>query len=224
MNNDTKILELIRAVEQADSASSLLNAVRSLSSARLEEAIPTLITVLGYNNPGAAVAAVEGLIELGKPAVQPLLEQLDDYNYGARSWAIRALAGIGDPRGLDVLLSAAATDFALSVRRAATKGLGTIRWSELSSDEIQSAGAKVLNTLLQVSQDHEWIVRYASVVALQALASETTRQKPDLVPQILARLDEIAASDADLAVRARAVMAQQCVTTTDSEHLIGISG
>jgi hypothetical protein len=49
---------LIRAVEDADSSSLLLEAVENLASARLPGAIPTLIAALSYNNPGAAVAAV----------------------------------------------------------------------------------------------------------------------------------------------------------------------
>jgi len=53
-------LELIQAVEQADSSEGLLNSVKALAAASSKQAIPTLITVLGYNNPGAAVAAVEG--------------------------------------------------------------------------------------------------------------------------------------------------------------------
>ena len=69
----------------------------------LEEAIATLVQVLGFNNPGAAVAAVDGLIALGSPAVEPLLSRLDPRNYGARAWAVRALAGIGDVRGLELL-------------------------------------------------------------------------------------------------------------------------
>jgi len=38
------------------------------------------------------------------------------YNYGARAYSIRALAAIADPCALDVLVTAAATDFAPSVR------------------------------------------------------------------------------------------------------------
>lgn len=67
---------LIQSVEKADSAASLFKAVSALAQANSVEAIPTLITVLGYNNPGAAVAAVDGLTQLGEPAVIPLLEQL----------------------------------------------------------------------------------------------------------------------------------------------------
>jgi phycocyanobilin lyase beta subunit len=201
-------LELIRAVEQADSSEGLLNAVKALAQTPSTEAIPTLITVLGYNNPGAAVAAVDGLIQLGEPAVLPLLEQLDGYNYGARAWAVRALAGIGDPRGLEILLDAAANDFALSVRRAAARGLGTICWELMPAEQVLDAQIRAVKTLLQASQDPEWVVRYAAAGALQALAVAATVQ-PDWLTEVLAKLEEIAQSDETLAVRARAVLAKE---------------
>lgn len=199
--------QLIQAVQQADSSEGLLNAVRALAAASSQSAIPTLITVLGYNNPGAAVAAVDGLIQIGEPAVLPLLEQLDGYNYGARAWAVRALAGIGDPRGLDILLDAAANDFALSVRRAAAKGLGTICWELMPSEQIAEAQESTSKTLLQASQDPEWVVRYAAVGGLQALASAAVQ--PDWLSAVLTRLDEIVSTDETSSVRARAWVAQQ---------------
>ncbi|OCR02092.1 phycobilisome maturation protein [Oscillatoriales cyanobacterium USR001] len=201
------VIELIRAVEKADSANGLLNAVKALTEAGSDSAIPTLIAVLGYNNPGAAVAAVDGLIQLGEAAVLPLLEQLDGYNYGARAWAIRALAGIGDPRGLNILLDAAVNDFALSVRRAATRGLGTIHWEKLPPEELVDAQLKACQTLLQASQDPEWVVRYAAVGGLQALAVEAL--KSNWLPEVLARFEEIIKTDDTLAVRARAMLANQ---------------
>ena len=128
-----EVAKLIEAVNKADSADKLLDAVENLADIGSELAIPTLIEVLGFNNPGAAVAAVEGLIKLGDPAVPYLMNNLDDYNYGARAWSIRAFAGIGDPIALDLLLKAAVTDFSQSVRRSAVRGLGIIRPHKKSS-------------------------------------------------------------------------------------------
>ena len=200
-------LELIRAVEQADSSEGLLNAVKALATADSKEAIPTLITILGYNNPGAAVSAVDGLIQLGEAAVLPLLEQLDGYNYGARAWAVRALAGIGDPRGLEVLLDAAANDFALSVRRAAVRGLGTICWELMPAEQVLEAQIRAVKTLLQASRDPEWVVRYAAAGGLQALAGAAV--KPDWLAEVSARLDEIVDRDETTSVRVRAMLAKQ---------------
>lgn len=195
--------QLIRAVEQADSPESLSQAVWALAAARQEAAIPTFIRVLGYNNPGAAVAAVEGLVKLGEAAVPSLLEQIDGYDYGARAWSIRALSQIGDPRALDILTGAAESDFALSVRRTAAKGLGSISWSQLPAEEVSAAQAKALETLLQVCQDSEWIVRYAAVVGLQALAATQL----DYKQRVQVHFQQLDKSEPDLTVRARAQMA-----------------
>ncbi len=209
------IEKFIQAIEEADSAPKLVKAVRDLAEAKQVEAIPVLIKVLGYNNPGAAVAAVDGLISLGNIAIPALLEQLDGYNYGARAWAIRVLAGIGDPRGLNLLLDAAANDFALSVRRAAAKGLGNIQWDLLATAEINQAQSQTLATLIKTSQDVEWVVRYAAIVGLQGLATELLeRQEQNAIDQILKRLTEIIAEDETLAVKARALLAQQKLTVS----------
>jgi len=196
-------LELIQAVAQADSPTSLLEAVQALADARLEAGISTLIAVLSYNNPGAAVAAVDGLVQLGSAAVSQLLNQIDDYNYGGRAWAIRALAEIADPRALETLITAAETDFAMSVRRAAAKGLGHLHWSQMPAQQVISAQERVLNTLLLTSQDPEWVVRYASVVGLQGLATAVAASQRDFLSRIHAHYEQIVNTDPVLAVRSR---------------------
>lgn len=201
---------LIRAVEVADSSLLLQEAVKKLAASRLEGAVPTLIASLSYNNPGAAVAAVDGLIQIGEPAVPALLELLDLHNYTARSWAIRALAGIGDPRGLVTLLGAATADFALSVRRAAARGLGMMKWHWFPNDLLEIAQAEALEALLFVAQeDDEWVVRYSAVVGLQFLADAIAVTYPEWRSQIAYQFEQMAFKDDSWAVRARALMAQQ---------------
>ena len=202
----------LQAVNDADSAQGLLDAVEDLSSLEDERSIPTLIQVLGFNNPGAAVAAVEGLISIGIPSVSPLLEKLDNYNYGARAWAIRALAGIGDPRGQELLLEAAANDFSLSVRRAAARGLGTIRWADIVAHERHDAMMRSQTILLQVTHDEEWVVRYAATVGLETLAlelSETTK--------IVQCLMQLVHHDDTPAVQARAQWALEKLDNNNQE-------
>jgi phycocyanobilin lyase subunit beta len=197
------IQQLISAVETADSADQLLDTVKALAATESEGAIPTLIKVLGYNNPGAAVAAVDGLIAIGEATVPLLLQSLDDYNYGARAWAIRVFAGIGEPITLDLLLRAASTDFSLSVRRAAARGLGFIRWQKMPPTEVLLAQLRVIETLLLVSQDGEWVVRYAAVVGLASLYEAIVSDRPDLAVKIGQRCQEIATTDTEMVVRAR---------------------
>ncbi|MGB5961399.1 MAG: HEAT repeat domain-containing protein [Coleofasciculaceae cyanobacterium] len=205
MTNDNSTQELIQAVNQANSDDRLLAAVRALAACQTDAAIPTLIAVFGYNNPGAAMIAVEALIALGEAAVMPLVEQLDEYNYGARAYSIRTLAAIAAPRALDTLVAAAVNDFAPSVRRAAAKGLGNLHWHQLSAEAATDAQTTALNTLIQVSQDSDWAIRYAAIVGLQALAksaNSTTLSIKNLFKQLLA-------SEADTAVRSRVLMALQ---------------
>ncbi len=204
------ITELIQAIETADSKGAIVAAVNNLAAARNPAAIATLITVLGYNNPGAAVGAVDGLVALGGEAVPALLEQIDGYNYGARAWAIRALALIGDPRALPVLLDTAKGDFALSVRRAAARGLGSIDWWQLPADQRAAGQGEVLAVLTGATQDPEWVVRYAAVAGLQAVGGhlvEPGHQKPI----ILAALNQALQSDQTPAVQARARLALEAL-------------
>ncbi|MBF2029046.1 MAG: HEAT repeat domain-containing protein [Oscillatoriales cyanobacterium C42_A2020_001] len=202
---DSQLQALISAIEQADSPARLIGAVRALAAARLESGIPTLIQALGYNNPGAAIAAVDGLVQLGVLAVEPLLEQIDGYNYGARAYAIRALAAIADPRALEVLLSAAATDFAPSVRRAAAKGLGSLQWQYLPAQQCIQAQVEALNVLLEVSEDSDWAIRYAAVVGLQGLGESAVA--PKILHAVSDRLHQMQLADGDLATQARAKFA-----------------
>lgn len=206
---------LITAVEQADSPERLVGAVQALAAAQSEAGMPTLIAALGYNNPAAAAIAMKGLIQMGEAAVLPLLQLLDDYNYGARAWAIRALAAIADPRALDVLLSAAATDFAPSVRRAAAKGVGKLRWLELPTEAVRAAQRRTLETLLQIAEDADWSIRYAAIVGLQELANAL--EQPEAAA-ILAKLQALAATDPDLAVQVRSQWAIACLTQPAAER------
>lgn len=209
MSNFTPAQALIHAVTAADSASGLLAAVQDLAAAGLVETTPNLIAALNYNNPGAAVAAVEGLILIGKPAVPLLLDLIDDYNYGARAWAIRALAGIGDPRSLVILIESAVHDFAMSVRRAAARGLGTLLWPDFAPEHVAAAQEQALTALLTVTQDPEWVVRYAAVTGLQAIARAAYLTSPNLVPPIVNQLTQLMAIDSDLTIRTRSHWALQ---------------
>ena len=197
------VRKLIDAVNQADSANSLLETVEDLAEAGDRSAIPTLVEVLGFNNPGAAVAAVDGLIKIGEPVVPYLLENLDSYNYGARAWATRVFAGIGDPTALDLLLKAAVSDFSQSVRRAAAKGLGSIIWSKLPVEEAIEAQQEVLKTLILATEDGEWVVRYAAIVGLESLSKTLAQSQPELLSEISHRFRELAQEDPEVAIRAR---------------------
>jgi phycocyanobilin lyase subunit beta len=180
----TEVQTLIQAVDEATSTNDLVSAVENLAKLRTPEATTKLIEALNYNNPGAAVAAVDGLIQIGEPAVQPILELLDNYNYGARAWAVRALAGIGDPRGIEIILDAALNDFAMSVRRAAAKGLGSLQWDQLAVKDRIEAQQRCGEALMKITSDAEWVVRYAAIAGLQSLAVAARTKLPNLYQAI----------------------------------------
>ena len=197
------VQSLIQAVDEADSAEKLVKAVRALAQLKQEEAIPTLTTVLRYNNPGAAIAAVDGLISLGEVTVPYLLENIDGYNYGARAWATRVLAGIGDPRALEVLIDAATSDFSFSVRRGAVKGLGNLKWQNLPETETVSALEKVLQTLIAVALDTEWVVRYAAITGLESFAMK----QAGLRATVIEKLTELSVTETEFIVKTRILWA-----------------
>lgn len=211
MNTAVTIATLLQEIEAASSASALADAVEALALTGAPEATEPLIAALGYNNPGAAVAAVDGLIRIGEKAVEPLLGLLDNFNYGARAWAIRALAGIGDPKGLEILLEAASEDFALSVRRAAARGLGTIRWDGLSTDQQVEGQGRCLAVLLGCAQDPEWVVRYAAIAGVASLALAIAQSQPQMLSSLVNQLEERRSIEGSLAVKARILWAQQQV-------------
>jgi phycocyanobilin lyase subunit beta len=202
------IAALMQAVETASSSEALLKAVEAVAAVQSQETVPMLVAALGYNNPGVAVAAVDGLIAIGEPAVVPLLALLDDVNYGARAWAIRALAGIGDPRGLTVLLTAAKDDFALSVRRAAARGLGTILWEALTPEARVSGQLNCLEVLSIAARDPEWVVRYAAIAGLQNLGRSLGSTQPQQIPLLLTQLKGLALQESTPAVQARILLAE----------------
>ena len=203
------IAQLIQAIAQADSAEGLIDAVRALAATEAEAAIPSLVEVLSFNNPGAAVAAVDGLIKIGLPSVSYLLENIDGYNYGARAWATRVLSGVGDVRALDLLIDAAMRDFSLSVRRSAARGLGYLNWETVDKEHQDELQTQVLEALLMVSHDDEWVVRYSAIAGLEGLAPSLSARLSSHLVRIQERLTEMVLTDEEIAIKARSQLALQ---------------
>lgn len=166
---DELVQSQIQAVEQAQSPETLIAAVQALASSELSAAIPALIAVFGYNNPAASAIAFGSVIAWGDAAVEPLIAQMDEYNYGARAYSMRSLATIASVRSLEVLIKAAVTDFAPSVRRAAAKGLGNLRWQDLPENQQADTQQQVFTALTSLCESGDWSIRYAGIVGLQAL-------------------------------------------------------
>jgi phycocyanobilin lyase beta subunit len=77
---------------------------------------------------------------------------------------VRALASIRDPRSLDLLEHALATDIAPSVRRSAARGLADLN---LIYPEESSKLNRCLLALLAAIKDDEWVVRYSAIFGIE---------------------------------------------------------
>jgi phycocyanobilin lyase beta subunit len=157
---------------------------------------------------------VDGLIAIGIPAVDTILANLDGFNYGARAWTVRALAGIGDVRGLEVLEDALARDIGPSVRRAAARGLGQLNLAPLAASERRAIVERCLQALVDGCRDGEWVVRYAVAVGLEALAPALAADgssTAETLPQLLGALHGLSSNPAEEApvVQLRARLALQ---------------
>lgn len=223
MNRANPDLQTLRAnLRMAGTAEAVQVATEALAALGSADAGSDLIEVLGFNNPGAAVAAVDGLIAIGSAAVPPLLAMLRSDNYGARAWCIRALAGIGDVRGLEHLERALAGDIGPSVRRAAARGLGTLKLAQLDTEQRQALQRRCLAALLQACADGEWVVRYAAVAGLEALVLGDRGESSDpcLPPPAISRLRQLQQDRCGetLVVRQRATLALQRLQDRDGER------
>ncbi len=164
VTNSDLLSNAIRNLDHARTTPDLIQATRSLSILKDLKAAPKLIEVLSFNNPAVGAVAMGGLIALGPDVVPILLRNLNAHDYGARAWAIRALAELKDPRGTDVLIQALEQDIAPSVRRAAAKGLAAIGAASIESPDSTN---RCLQALIQARDDGEWVVRYAVAYGLE---------------------------------------------------------
>ena len=198
------------AIEQAATRQALADASTQLvalmpqlgSEPELQgQAISCCIDLLKANNPAAALQALRGLIGCGAAAVEPLLNSLDECNYGARAWTVRALSAIQDPRGLEVLQRAVANDIGPSVRQAAAYGLGRLQGHD------ENVLRPCMESLELACSDSEWSVRYAAVAALEQRLQQGL--PCDLERQARALLQHRSQQDMDdtLVVRLRALLA-----------------
>ncbi len=87
-----------------------------------ENATPALIRLLADPEPVSAELASSALIEIGSQALPALIESLEQGPNKARLEAVRALAGIRDPRAIPALMAALEED-SLSMQFWAEEGL-----------------------------------------------------------------------------------------------------
>ena len=79
----------------------------------VEDAAPALVAMLGDPDRLCAELAADALVAIGAPAVEALLEVLENGSPQARLGAARALAQIGDERAIPAFFSLLDDDSAL---------------------------------------------------------------------------------------------------------------
>lgn len=209
MKPDHELDNALRAVDAATTSDQLMEATARLVRCRQLKAVPKLLEVIGYNNPALAGLAMGGLIALGKDAAPEILRNLDPQNYGARAWAVKALAEIGDDCALDTLIRAVDSDIGPSVRRAAAKGLGRLSYAS-DPTEASKQRDQCLEALVRACSDGEWVVRYAACVSLEIRLAEG-RPYADAI-QAIGRLTE--PTEPVKVVRMRAIQALERINAS----------
>ena len=208
--NAEELQRRLQAIEQAATRQELAGASAQLvawmpqlsSEPALQgQAISCCIDLLKANNPAAALHALRGLIDCGAAAVEPLLNSLDERDYGSRAWTVRALSALQDPRGLSVLQRAVANDIGPSVRQAAAYGLGRLQGND------GSLLRQCLNSLELACSDSEWSVRYAGVAALEQRLQQSLPTELDNRARALLQQRSQQDLDDTLVVRLRALLA-----------------
>ncbi|PXF49422.1 Phycocyanobilin lyase subunit beta [Gracilariopsis chorda] len=147
-----------------DSPTALISAAEeiALASKSHPQTLPVLVDMLGFNNPAAAGIAIAALVDAGDLSIPSLLTGVAAFNYSVNAYALRALAGIGNPSVLQVCLACANSGPIPNVRRAACRALGSLHYT---ANEHARTAYECLLTL--ADKEADWGVRYAAIVALE---------------------------------------------------------
>ena len=90
-----ELIESLTGLLEDDDWNVRMDAVRRLDEIGGVRAVPPLIKMLGSLDENIRQRAVEALVRIGEPTIEPLIEALDDVDVG---WAAaRALGEIGEP-------------------------------------------------------------------------------------------------------------------------------
>jgi HEAT repeat protein len=131
-------------------------AAHLLGGAGEERAVPNLLQALYDPEKGVRNLAMQALVDLGTPAVDPLLSLLSDHHWVIRYRAAEALGLIGDPRAIRPLVHLL-SDEKDHVRYMAAKGLGRI------------GGPEEIGSLIHALSDSNEFVRRSAATALGAV-------------------------------------------------------
>ncbi len=161
-------------------------ALQTLGALRVESSLPAVLELLSDGAPETRRAAVKtalALIDPARPdgrAVEPVRDALAESSLEPeeRVALVELLGRTGSPRAADELLAFAAAK-SPSMRRAAIRGLGSLRQGSASVDE----------KLLAALDDELGTVRMDAAIAISRAGTR------DLAPKLLERLLESAEQD-----------------------------
>lgn len=129
---------LIKALNSKNDNVIRLDAVKALGSIGDARAVKPLINLLYNDDKGDQMAmlnndpdgikhtAIESLISIGDPAVEPLINILHDTDGNVRVYGASALGSIGDARAVEPLINLLLNDNDWMVRKDAGYALGSI--------------------------------------------------------------------------------------------------
>lgn len=144
------------------------------------EYIDALIEACHSHNREVRESAVQTLDLIGEPAVEPLINALQNENVATREAVARALGTIGDARAIEPLMESL-RDESRRVREAGARALAAI-------------GTPSVERLIQGLSDDDWHMRVGSIIALRITGV------PETIPDLIGLL-----SDKSIYVRREAV-------------------
>lgn len=102
-------------------------AARKLGELKDPSAVGPLIVILKKDKDrNVRWNAEDALVNIGSPAVEPLIKMLNDDSWRVRRRAVRTLGKIRDPRAIEPLVASMKTDEDCYVRKSAAKAIGDI--------------------------------------------------------------------------------------------------
>ncbi len=170
-----------------------------------EPAVPALIRILKYGEPGDRNEASNVLRNIGEPAVAPLIEALlNDEDAEVRRHAARALPQMGNPDNIPGLMSAipaltkALREEDKGVRASAATGLqnmGTNIRDDVDTDRRDAAVAALIEAL----GDEDSEVRSSALMALSTIPVESSKHAEAAVPALTRLLEDQGITNRDRA-------------------------
>jgi len=172
-SSDLDTATLVQQLHQSATPTEVIAVIQELAKSGKSTAIPPLIEALSHHHPSVPINAVEALVQFAPNSVEPLITAFRvSRDHGVQAYIVQALAQIGDSRSLELLVEVVGVEVANhcqgNVRRVAARGLGKIGATANNSQMTRQAVAKLTWAVLKAE---DWVLRYASVVSLQEIAT-----------------------------------------------------